>query len=187
MDGLVLKLRHACHDMHENLHVHPLLMPLSDDTITLAEYKSAIAAFYNAYGKTEQEQRSTQLPDSPVMDWLKRVGYHTITIADLAEAEYIPLNSISQQAGYLYVKQGSTLGGQVISKNLTRTLNLKAGVNNFFFHGYGPDTGTYWKEFTSALSVIEATLNAEEVIESAQKTFKTIAHYCDRQLELKHA
>jgi heme oxygenase len=48
--------------------------------------------------------------------------------------------------GCLYVAEGATLGGQVISRHLA-TLGIGPENGGLFFHGYGTRTGAMWKSF----------------------------------------
>ena len=58
--------------------------------------------------------------------------------------------------GCLYVLEGATLGGQIISRHLAK---LEIGPDNggLFFHGYGAQTGPMWKSFQIAASDFCAT------------------------------
>ena len=48
--------------------------------------------------------------------------------------------------GCLYVLEGATLGGQIISRHLA-TLGIGPANGALFFHGYGSRTGEMWKMF----------------------------------------
>lgn len=79
-----------------------------------------------------------------------------------------PLNTWPQLLGAMYVLEGSTLGGQVITRQLA-----KAGIpTRAYFSGYGDQTGPLWKSFCQLL-VQEATEeNQDEIVESASRTFQ---------------
>jgi heme oxygenase len=53
--------------------------------------------------------------------------------------------------GALYVVEGSSLGGQVIYREVQRRLGLDARSGAAFFFGAGAQTGVAWKEFTVML------------------------------------
>lgn len=78
--------------------------------------------------------------------------------------------------GSLYVVEGSTLGGQVIARQLRHHLNLQPHLHLRFFLAYGPRTGTMWRAFVTSLN--ELNLAAEEtadVLQGAAETFETLA------------
>lgn len=180
-------LRKECNSLHEGLHHHKLLAPLSSADITMNDYKKIISAFYIAYSGSEKNLNITvpqNVPNAPVMEWLNAdVKIHNIKIPD-ANPKVIIVDNISKLAGYLYTKQGSTLGGQVISKHLQKTLGLEPGVTNNFFSGYGDDTGPKWKEFMNFLINSEGQLNMEEAVETAKAGFNNISFSCDFLLGL---
>jgi heme oxygenase len=66
--------------------------------------------------------------------------------------------------GYLYVAEGSTLGGAVIARALAKNTNL-ASVTNYNFYGcYGENVGTMWKNFIIAMESTAPRLNNNEAI-----------------------
>jgi len=68
-------------------------------------------------------------------------------------------NSLSEIVGMMYPLEGSTLGGQVISKHLRRNLGLTPDHGARFFHGYGDDTESFWSAF---IEFAEASLTTPE-------------------------
>lgn len=54
--------------------------------------------------------------------------------------------------GSLYVIEGSTLGGQVISRRIAERLALEPATGAAFFHGHGKATGRRWQEFQRELA-----------------------------------
>ncbi|HEY0899580.1 MAG TPA: biliverdin-producing heme oxygenase [Sphingobacteriaceae bacterium] len=76
-----------------------------------------------------------------------------------------------QALGALYVLEGSTLGGQVISKMITDRIDLP-GYGLSFFESYGTNTYQMWGLFVQKLN--ELQLNAEErqeLLDAANNTF----------------
>lgn len=176
---LLESLRHATLNQHQALHVHPLLAPLQDDTISMEDYRWIIRAFHQLYASVEKQPYSTfGMPDVPAVTWLERdMQVHDITPAEPAPINYPALTNPSQLLGYLYVKQGSTLGGRVISKHLHKTLGLIDHETNYFFAGFGEETGPRWKAFLKLLENKE--VNHEEAVNQAIKTFKATIDCCD--------
>ncbi len=69
----------------------------------------------------------------------------------LARAAPIPpLPSAPEQLGRLYVLEGSSLGGQIISREIGNRLQYTPERGCAFFAGYGAETGGMWKALRGA-------------------------------------
>ena len=76
--------------------------------------------------------------------------------------------SVPKALGALYVLEGSTLGGQVISRAVGR--GLGAGTKGrAFFTGHGPRTGALWSSFAAALDRYDG--DADTVVAGADECF----------------
>jgi heme oxygenase (biliverdin-IX-beta and delta-forming) len=74
--------------------------------------------------------------------------------------------------GGMYVLEGSTLGGQIITKHLQRILGEAITNKTHYFTPYKADTGSMWKTFLHHFSEMAITkCNQEEIIKSAVQTF----------------
>lgn len=84
--------------------------------------------------------------------------------------------------GGLYVLEGATLGGQVITRWVQEHLGLTPTTGGRFFHGYGADTGRHWREFGAwAESVVgDDSAAAEQAVAGARSTFDAFAHAFSR-------
>lgn len=184
----VLKsLRAHTRRQHEALHVHPLLKGLSDDSLTLEDFYDILLAFDAAYAAPEpnlhQEPNLHKVfpdaPNAPVRDWLARdLKRHGLTpLRPLLKAPRF--HTPSRLMGYLYVKQGSTLGGHVISRHLRDHLGLEPHVDQHFFAGYGIATGVQWRRFVAALAAYAPELNEAELLSAAADAFDHIRAACD--------
>jgi heme oxygenase len=90
-----------------------------------------------------------------------------------------PIESAASAFGCLYVLEGATLGGRMISRHIERELGLNATHGARFFHGYGEQTGTMWKEFRAALSAFaDSPLREDAVVASAIATFAALRTWC---------
>ncbi|WP_192085934.1 biliverdin-producing heme oxygenase [Algoriphagus sp. Y33] len=77
--------------------------------------------------------------------------------------------------GILYVIEGSTIGGKIISKHIQKTLGYSSEMGATYFAGYGEFTGLFWKNFLIELLAYEKTHNnGNEIIEGANYTFAII-------------
>lgn len=83
------------------------------------------------------------------------------------------LDSAEKIYGALYVIEGSTLGGQIISRRLKERFGFDESNGAEFFSGYGAQTGKMWNDFRSAiLKYAEISSKHDEIINSATETFE---------------
>lgn len=93
------------------------------------------------------------------------------------------ITDASQALGYLYVMEGSTLGGKVIARLLEETLGINQQNGAAFFYGYGPETGAKWKAFREALvSYAESSGEEERIIAAANQTFLKFETWINKTL-----
>ena len=174
------------------MHHHPLLAGLSGNRITLTDFHQILLAFEVYYRLAEAARTAPApdgMPDAPVKRWLSHdLRRHGLGAWPASRELSVPqLDTSAKVAGYLYTKQGSTLGGHVISKHLEKQLGLTPGTDQAFFNGYGADNGPQWKRFVAALEDPAANLSEDEVVNAAQAAFTAIARVCDRVHALRCA
>jgi len=88
--------------------------------------------------------------------------------------------------GCLYVMEGATLGGQVISRHLAK-LGIGPGNGGLFFNGYGEKTGAMWKSFQVSAThycVVEGQI--AEAVEGARWTFEKFRDSMNREELFNH-
>lgn len=84
--------------------------------------------------------------------------------------------SRSRVLGVLYVLEGSTLGGQIVTRRLQKRLQISPENGGSFFYGHGPETGLFWKRFTQwATPQLVDPVDLQEAAEAAQATFEFVA------------
>jgi heme oxygenase (biliverdin-IX-beta and delta-forming) len=82
------------------------------------------------------------------------------------------LPALPEALGCLYVLEGSTLGGQVISRHLRETMSVVPGRGGSFFASEGRDVGAMWRAFCRALEAgCPGEPEATRAAESAVRTF----------------
>lgn len=84
------------------------------------------------------------------------------------------LETMGSAFGCLYVLEGSTLGGQIIAREVYKHLGLTPENGCRFFSSYGAEVGPMWKSFGRYLETWCAANEArrDEVLESAADTFE---------------
>jgi heme oxygenase len=84
--------------------------------------------------------------------------------------------------GGLYVTEGATLGGQIISRQLEQMLGLSARRGTAFFSSYGLQVGTMWRSFCATLLANTPTEKEDAVIKAARQTFVSMHRWLCKEL-----
>ncbi|MBE9585570.1 biliverdin-producing heme oxygenase [Mucilaginibacter sp. JRF] len=154
------------------------------------DYADLLKMFYGYFGGLEKHIDAAI--DTTLMD-----DYHqrrkTSAIADDLQALDAPVPTVAgadnlpvienhlQALGALYVIEGSTLGGKIISKMIGQKLDASNGEALTFFNSYGEDTVNMWNSFKQKMDA-QAKTEAEQaaVVETANSTFKHFASWIAR-------
>lgn len=95
------------------------------------------------------------------------------------------LAGAAEVLGCLYVLEGASLGGQVISRHLRKTLGIGPDSGGRFFQGYGAETGAHWRAFSAALVTFAQQHGPGQqdcMVRSAIATFRAMRAFCHRPL-----
>ena len=94
----------------------------------------------------------------------------------LPRCEDLPaLTSLDDGIGCLYVLEGSTLGGQLIARQVANRFGLNKDNGSAFFEGYGERTGTMWMQFCSSVRLHdEGTFSRGARLAAAKRTFASM-------------
>lgn len=95
------------------------------------------------------------------------------SVPEKARPEDLPvIENMLQAFGALYVIEGSTLGGQVISKMISKQLAINMDKGLSFFMSYGDETMLMWTRFKTALeNQASSQAEADEITQAADETF----------------
>jgi len=83
--------------------------------------------------------------------------------------------------GALYVIEGSTLGGTIISKMIKQQLAIPDNKGLSFFNGYGSETEKMWQDFKLFLDRPLKPAEEAVVIRSANDTFNKFGQWFDNR------
>jgi heme oxygenase len=146
-----------------------------EDYISLLQlfysYFSALEDQINQYIGTEQlpdymERRKTE----SLVDDIRSLGG---VLPEKAKKTDLPqIDNHLQAFGALYVIEGSTLGGQIISNMIAKQLHITdKGLS--FFKSYGDATNAMWEDFKKVLNNLQLDNPAdqESIINAADDTF----------------
>lgn len=151
------------------------------------DYACLLQLFAGYFGSLEDliEQKLNQgmLPDYPLRRKTAALQADLMCLSAPvpAKIESVNLPTIEnnlQALGALYVMEGSTLGGRIITKMVAGKLSDENAFS--FFEGYGENTNEMWKSFKASIDTI--CLTKEEtgiIIESANETFYKFSLYFD--------
>lgn len=169
-------------------------LDLFNRAATTEGYLELVKKFYAIYRPMER-----RLADS--MDWaqagwdfearlktgwleqdLQALGMSPEQIQNIPLCAYVPpVENLGQAIGCLYVLEGSTLGGQFISKRLRETLGITPETGGQFFSGYGSDTSAQWKRFGAwAEGLVAGDPSLQPVaVDTAKATFDSFFRWFD--------
>ena len=151
-------------------------------SISSADQYVKLLQFFYSYFSALEDQINNYITIDMLPDYFIRRKTKNIiediknfegVIPEKAPPEKLPdITNHLQAFGALYVIEGSTLGGKVISKMMESKLDFNNKKGLTFFNGYGNDTETMWQSFKYALN--KQSLNEtddNEIINTANLTF----------------
>ncbi len=168
---------------------------LMREDFSLEDYRNLLVKFYAFYQPFEDKMREAlkhnpidfnhdeRLNTPKILADLRSLGMSEIEISQIEPTDDLPaLDSKENIFGSLYVIEGSTLGGQVISRHLKQKFDLDETNGAAFFSGYGKDTGKMWNGYRESITnFAEGDANSEEIIVGANETFEKIGHCLTRK------
>lgn len=176
---LTEKIKAATQQYHQE--TEKILVSKLKNMRSANDYSNILKLFYGFFGGLE-EQIGQYINSSNLKDYSERRKAAALandlqaldnTLPPKATGKQLPVIENELQAfGALYVIEGSTLGGQIISKMVQQHLDINDSQGISFFKGYGEDTGKKWAGFQQLLNTI-ATNDADqnELITAANDTF----------------
>lgn len=178
--AILPRLRLETRPFHDGIEANAFNQALTASTVTAAQTAHFLARMY---GFVQPYEAALQ-QHAPIFgpEWQLEQRYRApLILDDLARLGYPgqpplcpnmpPLDTRAQLLGAMYVLEGSTLGGQVIARQLAA-----AGIDGrSFFAGRAERTGPLWKQFGQLLEAAAAAEDADAVVASAILTFQTLA------------
>lgn len=180
MEKLSLLLKDQTKQHHDRTEEVLRAGNILSGAITLMEYKRLIHVLYTFHRQYEApvfEQVEKIFPEN--FDLKRRIKLTRL------EKDMTALNSVAEPGdsaeilnaaialGFLYVMEGSTLGGQVIVKSLMKQSFIVDTHALHYYTGYGEKTGLMWKEFKDTLdSFPEDPKFYQQVVDGASTAFQ---------------
>lgn len=111
---------------------------------------------------------------------LRALGFEPERIAALPRPPGLATPGPAAAMGALYVLEGSTLGGQVICREIERSLGLSCDATRYY-RGHGERTGAMWVAFRRRLDMSSGDLAAEDAaLRAGVATFEALADWLSR-------
>jgi heme oxygenase len=153
--GLGEVLRTATRSAHHAIDHHPLLAPLVRQELSLEHYGRVLRSFLWLYTPLQNALALSLEQAGGGFELADRVGWLQADLARLGLAGELPpdpwqppsMDNAEKLVGALYVVEGSTLGGQVIARQISASLGLTAQHGARFFNGWGDQTDLHWSAF----------------------------------------
>ncbi|MBS7565454.1 biliverdin-producing heme oxygenase [Mucilaginibacter sp. Bleaf8] len=157
------------------------------------EYVELLQLFYGYFGGLE-EKINPYIGINELPDYAQRRKSAALaadisalggTPAAKATGTDLPeITNAAQAFAALYVIEGSTLGGKIISQMMARQLDISDGLGLSFFNGYGEDTDRMWTTFKQALNNQAGTKTVQDdVINTANQTFTKFKNWAEQHGE----
>ena len=182
------KLKQGTKQNHQQLeklvvaHLRPISSP--------EEYIKVLQMFSGYFGALEDKIKkyisNSQLPDyagrrktESIANDIKIMGG---TVPAKAKENELPeIKNYLQAFGALYVIEGSTLGGKIISQMVAKQLNLTDSNALSFFSGYGNETDRMWASFKEVLDSNFQNPEEEKIItDTANETFLKFKQWIEK-------
>ena len=155
-------LREATYAAHQRLESS---LRLNAPNLTRSEYLQTLRCFFSTYSALESQlEKLAPMLQVVGIEWQERCklpllqrDLEALGQADLhglsltSRAELPRLETLPQAMGCLYVLEGATLGGKLISENLRRVLGIGPKSGAAFFASYGGAVQIQWQRFCVAL------------------------------------
>ncbi|SFS84434.1 biliverdin-producing heme oxygenase [Paenibacillus sp. 453mf] len=185
MTTIMEQLRKETAEDHDQIEQNAYAKAIMNHTLTRAEYQAYLEKIYGFILPIEQKIAQLDGVQELGID-MKHRAKSPLLEQDLAfissSRQQVPIcgeipeiASSEQLLGYLYVIEGSTLGGQIITRKLRNHLALEPGMGLSYFNAYGQDTRTQWKELSEIMNkAVEAGADREVIVGTAKETFRLL-------------
>jgi heme oxygenase len=169
-------------------------LALTGPDVCLVRYTRIIELFYGFYRPVEAGLERLNIlapartfPLRARTELLKcdllALGLAARAISELPTCADLPnLHEPEHFAGCLYVLEGASLGGQIITRTLGDRLELTNHRGMAFFDGDGTSTVARWRGVLEWLEhVSRSGLRVEEIVTSACETFSSLINWAHAQ------
>jgi heme oxygenase (biliverdin-IX-beta and delta-forming) len=164
------------------------IMPFFKNDFSLEAYIRVLKALLGFFEPVERELRSIATRDSFGFNIdrrqranllridLRALGVTPTDITLIPRCDHLPrLENVDDGLGCLYVLEGSTLGGQLIAREVQTRFGVEEKTGAGFFHGYGGQTEVKWREFCTSVRIYAAGSKSQSaIVRAARNTFELL-------------
>lgn len=156
-------LRDATHAQHVAINRRALIEGLTSPGFPMANYLALLRSYAALYREIEpaidhwlaSEPAAFSYSPRRKLPWLlEDLAYFGVSPLAALPPSVPRIDSWGSLAGVLYAIEGSTLGGQVISRSLHSHLGVEKHTGGRFFFGYGDQTRLMWDEFMAFAAMV---------------------------------
>lgn len=193
---ILKKIKEATRPHHDRIEQNVWTKGIINNTISKEGYIRLLGKFYGFYVVCEEkiqdsiywQQQNFAIEARKKIPLLEQdlvcFGYTRNQIKSLEVCTDIPtLDHIAQFLGFLYVVEGSTLGGQVLSRQLQKKFTFTSHKGACYFNSYGKENlKEMWMAFRAVLLkyVKENPAQEKEIIYTAQMTFDKLTAWLEK-------
>lgn len=188
---ILTELKSQTRPQHDSVEGNRFGKAMMDGTLNESDYCLFLQKFYgfhipleralsgfawNDVGINFDERRKIEFLEKD----LRALGMSSEEIANLPEAPMLPSMATMEEAiGVVYVMEGSTLGGQLQSRQVQKMFGRDAESGAAYFSSYGANVGMMWKAFCEAIVKVAGDNEEKEkvIIASAQQTFQALEEW----------
>lgn len=181
--GILTRLKFETRPEHEAIEA---ALGLTDRTLTHAAYRRTLERFYGFYRPLEVELQATlglaghrldltERLKTPFLDAdLRALGVESPELLPVCTSRPV-VTDAADCFGCLYVLEGSTLGGQLISRHVREALGVTPETGGRYFYGYGDRTGQMWQRFRAAVTgFVVSPAVQDAAVAAAKDTFQKL-------------
>lgn len=174
----------------EHQQLEKAVLPYIKNSTNPAGYAQLLSIFYGYFKPLEtlvEPYGKTLLPDYPLRRKAEYLAldlqWAGVDVNTLPLCQNLPVIESAEDAmGALYVMEGSTLGGKIISQMLMKNMQLTTDENVRFFSGYKEQTGPMWHAFLTHLThTINSTAQQNRTVHAARQVFTCFEDWVKNQ------
>ncbi len=186
------ELRNRTEPFHNSIEQLPISSSLLSKEVTLRNYRDYIIMLYPFVKEVEASiypQVQHVVADlegrkkaALLFSDLQSLGIQPQEIDTFDDAFVKQNQTVAAALGCMYVLEGSTLGGQLISRHLEKALGERVTGSLSYLKAYTTKTGSMWKNFLNTFC--ESTVrngHQAEAITSSIKTFQLLEKWMIKQ------
>ena len=188
---ILSKLKESTRSQHEALES---VVDVMNKTFSREDYRALLMKFYRFYSAMEPRLPADALAvegfDVGPRLKLPMLVKDLQTLGALDAARELPpltdlpaTETVGQAFGSIYVMEGATLGGQLITRHLKEHLGVTPEDGGAFFNSYGREVGPMWKAFGAAVTAYSEKCPDQDdaIVTAARETFDSFRRCFEQQ------